>query len=64
MFDWHRRISLIVAPHGSTRSWNRDVSLPVLLGIGAVAVLLTSRVRHRLGRGLHRLVIDEAESSP
>jgi len=29
------------------------------IGIGAVAILLTSRVRHRLGRGLHRLVIDE-----
>jgi MATE family multidrug resistance protein len=32
------------------------------IGIGAVAVLLTSRVRLRLGRGLHRLVIDEAGS--
>jgi len=29
------------------------------IGIGAVAILLTSRVRHRLGRALHRLVIDE-----
>jgi len=34
------------------------------IGIGAVAVLLTSRVRLRLGRDLRRLVIDEAESSP
>lgn len=31
------------------------------IGIGAVAVLLTSRVRVRLGRDLKRLVIDEAE---
>jgi len=31
------------------------------IGIGAVAILLTSRVRRRLGRGLHRLVIDEGE---
>lgn len=38
MFGRARKISLIVAPHGSSRSWSRDVSLPVLAGIG-IAVL-------------------------
>lgn len=40
MFEKLRKVSVIVAPHGSSKSWNRDVSLPVLIGIGiAVAVL-------------------------
>jgi murein DD-endopeptidase MepM/ murein hydrolase activator NlpD len=35
-----RRVSVIVAPHGSSKSWNREVSLPALVGIGvAVAAL-------------------------
>lgn len=40
MFDKYRKISVIVAPHGSSKSWNRDVSFPVLLGIGIAAVIL------------------------
>ncbi len=36
-----RKVSLIVAPHGSSKSWNRVVPLPLLLGIGvAVAASL------------------------
>lgn len=34
------KVSVIVAPHGSTKSWNRDVSLPVLLGAGAALGVL------------------------
>ncbi len=41
MFGNSRKISLIVAPHGSPKSWNRVVPLPILIGIGAaVAALL------------------------
>jgi MATE family multidrug resistance protein len=42
----------------------RGVWWGLALGIGAVAVLLTSRVRSRLGRTLSRLVIDEDKSVP
>ena len=35
MFGWSRRVSVIVAPHGSPKSWSRDVSVPTLIGIGA-----------------------------
>jgi murein DD-endopeptidase MepM/ murein hydrolase activator NlpD len=31
---------VIVAPHGSSKSWNRDVSLPVLIGLGATLGML------------------------
>lgn len=40
MFERFRKISVIVAPHGSTKSWNRDVSLPVLLGVLVAAAAL------------------------
>jgi murein DD-endopeptidase MepM/ murein hydrolase activator NlpD len=40
MFRWSRKISIIVAPHGSSQSWNRDVSLPVLVGVGAGLIAL------------------------
>ena len=40
MFDRSRKVSVIVAPHGSSKSWNRDVSYPVLIGIGAVVAVL------------------------
>jgi len=33
------KVSIIVAPHGSERSWNRIVSVPVLAGIGVALVL-------------------------
>lgn len=40
LFDRARKISVIVAPHGSSRSWNRDFPLPllVLAGVGAAAL--------------------------
>ena len=40
MFERSRKISLIVAPHGSAKSWNRTVPLPVLMAAGASLVLL------------------------
>jgi murein DD-endopeptidase MepM/ murein hydrolase activator NlpD len=40
MFERSRKISLIVAPHGSPKSWNRVVPLPILVGIGAASVAL------------------------
>lgn len=41
MFWRTRKVSIIVAPHGSTKSWNRVMSLPVLVSvIVAVAGLL------------------------
>ena len=41
MFGWSRKVSVIVAPHGSPKSWSRDVSVPALIGIGtALAALL------------------------
>jgi murein DD-endopeptidase MepM/ murein hydrolase activator NlpD len=40
MFRWSRKVSLIVAPHGSPRSWSRDVSAPALFGIGAALAAL------------------------
>ena len=43
MFGAPRKISLIVAPFGSSKSWTRVVSLPALIGIGGgLAVLLVS----------------------
>lgn len=40
MFAKLRKVSVIIAPHGSSKSWNREVSLPALIGIGvAVAAL-------------------------
>ena len=38
MLDRSQKISLIVAPHGSSKSWTRVVSLPALVGIGVGAV--------------------------
>jgi murein DD-endopeptidase MepM/ murein hydrolase activator NlpD len=35
-----RKISVIVAPHGSPKSWSRDVSIPALMGIGALLAAL------------------------
>lgn len=40
MFRPMRKVSIIVAPHGSERSWNRVVSVPALIGIGAALVAL------------------------
>ncbi len=42
MFDRSRKVSLIVAPHGSSKSWNRVVSVPALaaMGVGAVALVV------------------------
>jgi len=42
MLDRSRKVSLIVAPHGSPKSWTRVVSLPVLglAGAGAVAFVI------------------------
>jgi murein DD-endopeptidase MepM/ murein hydrolase activator NlpD len=40
VFDRSRKVSVIVAPHGSTKSWNRDVSQLVLVGIGVVVAIL------------------------
>ena len=40
MLDRSRKVSLIVAPHGSSKSWTRVVSIPVLAAIGAGAVAL------------------------
>lgn len=34
---WSRKVSIIVAPHGSSESWNREMSLPALLAMGAGA---------------------------
>jgi murein DD-endopeptidase MepM/ murein hydrolase activator NlpD len=36
----NRKVSLIVAPHGSSKSWTRVVPLPALLGIGVALVAL------------------------
>jgi len=35
-----RKVSVIVAPHGSPKSWSRDVSVPALIGIGAALAAL------------------------
>ena len=35
-----RKVSIIVAPHGSPKSWSRDVSVPALIGIGAALAAL------------------------
>jgi murein DD-endopeptidase MepM/ murein hydrolase activator NlpD len=40
LLDRARKISVIVAPHGSSRSWNRDVPLPLLIAGGAVLASL------------------------
>jgi murein DD-endopeptidase MepM/ murein hydrolase activator NlpD len=40
MFGRARKVSVIVAPHGSSRSWSRDLSLPVLVGIGFALLVL------------------------
>jgi murein DD-endopeptidase MepM/ murein hydrolase activator NlpD len=40
MLSRSRRVSVIVAPHGSSKSWSRDVSVPALMGIGAVVAAL------------------------
>lgn len=42
MLDRSRKVSLIVAPHGSSKSWTRVVSVPVLaaMGVGAVALVV------------------------
>lgn len=40
MRRWSRKISLIIAPHGSSKSWTRVVSLPALAAVGVGAVTL------------------------
>ncbi|MEZ5064100.1 MAG: peptidoglycan DD-metalloendopeptidase family protein [bacterium] len=41
MFDGARKVSVIVAPHGSTRSWTRVLPVPALIGlVVGVATLL------------------------
>ena len=40
MLDRSGKISLIVAPHGSSKSWTRVVSLPALVGIGVGGITL------------------------
>ena len=40
MFGRTRKVSLIVAPHGSARSWSWDISFPVLIGVGFVLLVL------------------------
>jgi murein DD-endopeptidase MepM/ murein hydrolase activator NlpD len=40
MSRWSRKVSVIVAPHGSPKSWSRDVSVPALIGVGVVLAAL------------------------
>jgi murein DD-endopeptidase MepM/ murein hydrolase activator NlpD len=40
MFERSRKVSVILAPHRSSKSWSRVVPLPVLLGIGVVSLAL------------------------
>ncbi|GJM43547.1 MAG: hypothetical protein DHS20C21_03890 [Gemmatimonadota bacterium] len=40
MLPGSRKISIIVAPHGSSKSWNRVVSEPVLIGLALALITL------------------------
>jgi murein DD-endopeptidase MepM/ murein hydrolase activator NlpD len=35
VFGWTRKVSIIVAPHGGGKSWNRIVPIPALVGVAA-----------------------------
>jgi murein DD-endopeptidase MepM/ murein hydrolase activator NlpD len=40
VLDWSRKIAVIIAPHGSPRSWNRDVSTLTLVLVATAAAAI------------------------